>query len=128
MHVRKWLVVLCALVGLHTSAAQTCTVCPAKTIPSGEVTCVTPDAATVAALVLEPGFWRASTLTADLKQCPRVESCNGGAASTCADGYEGPLCGVCSGNSYISGNYRYDRACRAQLRRNPFMFVAIGRD
>ena len=29
-------------------------------------------------------------------QCPREEACKGGLDSPCADGYEGPLCAVCS--------------------------------
>ena len=35
-----------------------------------------------------------------LYKCPRHESCLGGLDSTCADGYEGPLCEVCSVRHY----------------------------
>ena len=39
-------------------------------------------------------------------RCPREESCEGGLDSSCASGYEGPLCAVCS-----SGYYRQLQTC-----------------
>ena len=33
-------------------------------------------------------------------KCPRKESCTGGLESQCSDGYEGPLCEVCSAEYY----------------------------
>ncbi len=33
-------------------------------------------------------------------RCPVEESCNGGLGSTCKNGYEGPVCGVCSSRYY----------------------------
>ncbi|KAL9978890.1 hypothetical protein ACROYT_G016473 [Oculina patagonica] len=33
-------------------------------------------------------------------KCPREESCKGGLDSPCENGYEGPLCGVCSSRYY----------------------------
>ncbi|KAL9967136.1 hypothetical protein ACROYT_G025308 [Oculina patagonica] len=39
-------------------------------------------------------------------RCPREESCKGGLASLCENGYEGPLCGVCS-----SGYYKQLQTC-----------------
>ncbi|XP_078378231.1 uncharacterized protein LOC144661375 isoform X1 [Oculina patagonica] len=40
-------------------------------------------------------------------RCPREESCKGGLDSPCEDGYEGPLCEVCS-----SGYYKQLQACQ----------------
>ena len=40
-------------------------------------------------------------------KCPKEESCNGGLDSWCEDGYEGPLCAVCS-----SGYYKQLQTCR----------------
>lgn len=40
-------------------------------------------------------------------QCPREEACKGGLDSPCADGYEGPLCAVCS-----LGYYRQQKTCK----------------
>ncbi|XP_078378081.1 uncharacterized protein LOC144661254 [Oculina patagonica] len=39
-------------------------------------------------------------------RCPRAESCKGGLDSTCENGYEGPLCGVCS-----SGYHKQLQTC-----------------
>ena len=38
--------------------------------------------------------------------CPVTESCNGGLNSTCENGYEGPLCSVCS-----SGHFKQFKIC-----------------
>ena len=40
-------------------------------------------------------------------KCPREESCRGGLDSQCEDGYEGPLCAVCS-----SGYYKQLQTCQ----------------
>ena len=40
-------------------------------------------------------------------RCPIEESCKGGLDSPCTDGYEGPVCGVCT-----SGYYRKLQTCR----------------
>jgi len=40
-------------------------------------------------------------------KCPTEESCKGDLDSPCADGYEGPLCAVCS-----SGYYKQLQACK----------------
>ena len=40
-------------------------------------------------------------------RCPREKACKGGLDSPCADGYEGPLCAVCS-----LGYYRQQKTCR----------------
>ncbi|KAL9966999.1 hypothetical protein ACROYT_G025151 [Oculina patagonica] len=40
-------------------------------------------------------------------KCPRQESCKGGLDSNCVNGYEGPLCGVCS-----TGHYKQLQTCR----------------
>ena len=40
-------------------------------------------------------------------QCPREESCMGGLDAECADGYEGPLCEVCS-----AGHYKQFQTCQ----------------
>ena len=39
-------------------------------------------------------------------RCPAKESCNGGLNSTCENGYEGPLCSVCS-----SGHFKQFKIC-----------------
>ena len=40
-------------------------------------------------------------------ECPRKKSCRGGLDSSCADGYEGPLCEVCS-----NGYYKRFQTCK----------------
>ena len=40
-------------------------------------------------------------------KCPREESCKGGLDSPCDNGYEGPLCAVCS-----SGHYKQLQTCK----------------
>jgi len=54
-------------------------------------------------LLLDPGYWRASSLSEDVLQCPIPEACIGGANSSCAQGYEGALCARCSPGRYNDG-------------------------
>eukprot|EP00003_Mantamonas_plastica_P016296 TRINITY_DN271_c0_g1_i10.p1 TRINITY_DN271_c0_g1~~TRINITY_DN271_c0_g1_i10.p1 ORF type:complete len:6036 (+),score=1765.20 TRINITY_DN271_c0_g1_i10:697-18804(+) len=44
----------------------------------------------------KPGFFGVKTGTDQYLACPEPTACLGGPNSTCATGYEGPLCGVCS--------------------------------
>jgi hypothetical protein len=56
--------------------------------------------ATVRTALLEPGFWRLSERTTDIRRCDgsanRSSGCLGGAGGgSCQDGQSGPLCQVC---------------------------------
>ena len=46
-------------------------------------------------------------------KCPRKESCKGGLDSKCSDGYEGPLCEVCS-----AGYYKQLQTCKKCPTKN----------
>ena len=62
----------------------------------------------LAALELAPGRWRASETSTRLRSCLRADACPGGAFvgdAACADGYEGPLCGVCAEGYTSAGRY-----------------------
>jgi heme/copper-type cytochrome/quinol oxidase subunit 2 len=66
-----------------------CKACPSRVIScSGDV------------LVLKKGFWRISESSDRIQSCPYGEAaCEGGESvgdASCAVGYEGPLCAVCS--------------------------------
>ena len=41
-----------------------------------------------------------SSILPQPQQCPRQKSCKGGLESICSDGYEGPLCEICSAGYY----------------------------
>ena len=54
---------------------------------------------------VKPGYWRPTVMTASIYECPYESACVGGSSNdTCASGYEGPLCAVCSDNYYFSSN------------------------
>lgn len=54
-------------------------------------------------LLLDPGYWRESDLSEEVLQCPVPKACAGGANSSCAQGYEGPLCARCTPGFYNDG-------------------------
>jgi predicted outer membrane repeat protein len=61
---------------------------------------------------ISPGYWRASEKSTTFLPCPfGTNGCVGGYDATtssksagCADGYEGPLCGVCSHGYYLKSS------------------------
>ena len=60
-------------------------------------------------LLAKPGWWRSAADARDVFACPAENACLPGAETgdaACADGYEGPVCAVCS-----SGFRRWGRAC-----------------
>ncbi|CAM9150882.1 unnamed protein product, partial [Ectocarpus sp. 6 AP-2014] len=55
---------------------------------------------TLDALVIEPGYWRATPSSENVLECYNTDACLGGVTgseSYCLEGYEGPYCAVCSG-------------------------------
>ena len=73
-----------------------CTLCPMGT------TCAENGASTMAALDLDPGYWRIGNYTDVVHPCPIAQGCKGGTAFVgadgvpgdgyCAVGYTGVLC------------------------------------
>ena len=59
-------------------------------------------------LPIEPMKWRSSLNSSFLEDCPFDEACVGNVGneteSVCADGYEGPLCAVCSSSYSAKGS------------------------
>eukprot|EP00903_Cladosiphon_okamuranus_P017270 g15914.t1 len=54
---------------------------------------------TIETLSVEPGYWRATTVSENVFECYNADACLGGLTGTtvyCLDGYEGPYCAVCS--------------------------------
>ena len=45
---------------------------------------------TLETLDLEPGYWRSSNTSRDIRECYETAACVGGAQGLCAPGYEGP--------------------------------------
>ena len=70
------------------------------------------DATTLKNMQLEPGWFRFSTSTADVYECPSPPNCVGGRLSfnssllgknsLCRKGSMGPLCSICSKEYYLS--------------------------
>jgi len=69
---------------LNTLTDLSCTVCPEH------ATCLGGNS-----LVLDAGYWRASTMTDSIVACRTASSCLGGFDSTCRTGFQGPLCDSC---------------------------------
>lgn len=46
---------------------------------------------------VKAGFWRANTDTTEVYPCLEIAACLGGPDSTCAKGYQGPICSECIG-------------------------------
>lgn len=51
---------------------------------------------TLETLELEPGYWRSSTTSREIKECYETDSCVGGTEEYCAVGYDGPCECECS--------------------------------
>lgn len=45
-------------------------------------------------IILDPGYWRSSLTSLSIYTCK--QSCLGGLNSSCREGYEGPICALCS--------------------------------
>ena len=45
---------------------------------------------TLETLRLEPGYWRSSNRSRDIRECYEADACVGGVQDLCASGYEGP--------------------------------------
>ncbi|CAN0266353.1 unnamed protein product, partial [Laminaria digitata] len=45
---------------------------------------------TLETLNLEPGYWRSSNSSRDIRECYEAAACVGGTQDFCASGYEGP--------------------------------------
>lgn len=45
---------------------------------------------TLETLDLEPGYWRSSNTSRDIRECYEADACIGGVQGVCASGYEGP--------------------------------------
>eukprot|EP00163_Fabomonas_tropica_P033626 TRINITY_DN8938_c0_g2_i4.p1 TRINITY_DN8938_c0_g2~~TRINITY_DN8938_c0_g2_i4.p1 ORF type:complete len:1454 (+),score=333.76 TRINITY_DN8938_c0_g2_i4:207-4568(+) len=54
----------------------------------------------------EEGYWTPDEESGEILRCPRPESCLGGPEASCAQGYEGDLCGKC-----IWGYYEELKQC-----------------
>jgi hypothetical protein len=63
--------------------------------PAG-IDCAKPGT-TVPTLKLEPGFWRTSSTSTDVRHCPSPGACVGSSdpSGYCAEGHTGAYCGVC---------------------------------
>jgi hypothetical protein len=46
-----------------------------------------------------PGFWRSSSTSLEIYQCPKQDSCIGGIDSKCKLGYKGKMCNECNRNA-----------------------------
>jgi hypothetical protein len=79
---------------------RVCVKCPEGTL------CDVDGNATLAGLVLQPGWWRLSESSDEVHRCPHGSlACRGGLSFTdgyCTDGHQGPLCAVCTKNYYFS--------------------------
>eukprot|EP00966_Prymnesium_polylepis_P223865 5179328-Prymnesium_polylepis.1 len=68
------------------------------------------DGSTLQTIEIEPGFWRISNSSLDLRRCPQPERCVGtanssaAAVSLCINGTAGALCDSCDGDYYASGD------------------------
>jgi len=67
-------------------------------------------------LILNPGYWRESALSAEVLLCPIPEACEGGGNATCSEGYEEVLCARCSQGYYFTGLH-YCEHCELLLVR-----------
>ncbi|GMI22709.1 hypothetical protein TeGR_g13157 [Tetraparma gracilis] len=81
---------------------------------------------TVTNMELEPGFWRATRASKELLPCLNAGHCKGGAepSETCSEGYEGPLCAVCS-EDYAATGSGADLQCK-ECAGSATATIAIG--
>jgi hypothetical protein len=98
----------------QTSSASKCSACDAKKMRRGFDT-------TIATLNLTRGYWRHSALTIDMHGCKedRVWTpCRGGANASstgegyCAEGYRGPRCELCAGQTYSKHFDKLSASCK----------------
>lgn len=82
--------------------------------------------ANVTNLDIEPGYWRASSLTTDIRVCYNFDACVGGTVDTeyCATGYDGPYCATCTSDHYISGYYMC-KECSNGKRAHKIITIVI---
>ena len=81
---------------------------------------------TVMNMELEPGFWRATRSSEELLPCLNADHCKGGAepSETCSEGYEGPMCAVCS-EDYAATGSGADLQCK-ECAGSASATIAIG--
>lgn len=76
-------------------------------IKEGVEICIGNDIQT-ASVHLKPGYWRHTNVTTAVLKCPLTGACGGERSfagdDSCSEGYEGPLCGICSGGYYSTNN------------------------
>ena len=68
-------------------------------------------------IIIKSGTWRISPYAFTAQSCPYSAACLGGlltGAQSCAVGYEGPYCSVCSNNYYRSNVYGKCIRCREE--------------
>ncbi|CAM9114240.1 unnamed protein product [Ectocarpus sp. 8 AP-2014] len=91
-----------------------------------EHTTATEPGTTVETLVINEGYWRASTKSNNILACYNEEACIGGqtgAYSFCAPGYNGPYCDVCDSDYSPSLAHTCTRC--SSSRRHGFMSAAV---
>ena len=74
-------------------------------------------------ILVAPGFWRRYPSNLAVLECPIVDGCKSGTGTgdeLCAEGYEGPLCGVCS-----SGFTSNDGKCVVCNEQNLITFKTV---
>jgi hypothetical protein len=73
------------------------------------------------------GYWRSSVDTLDIYKCLYGPACVSSHVPTCAKGYEGPLCAICSGkvgDEYYSRSGKYE--CQACEDRGILIAKTVG--
>lgn len=87
---------------------------------------VCPAGSDLASIKLQPGYWRTSTSSSDVKACENPDACVGGdGAGTCAEGYTGPVCAVCDDGYSEGARYRECTPCDTVLLTRVLMVLVF---
>ena len=87
------------------------------------VQCTTPGVST-AMLHLQPGHWRASRHSTDVRSCFNAEACEGGDESACRATHFGPYCTLCE-SGYFLDVARLCQPCRESMQSDRHQIIAI---
>lgn len=87
-------------------------------------------------LTIDRHYWRVSSASVDLYECPLTGACKGGANFSeygdgyCNDGYVGPMCAVCSAGRYLNSESNSCAVCDGnfslkRLSNSPVLCICI---
>jgi len=100
------------LAGFYYSIKGSCEACPVGTV------CNSNGGATQENLTIAEGYWRVSSFSVDVIECPLLGGCAGASDFTelgdgyCSIGYTGPLCAVLWTDTSLIVFYQHNYCCR----------------